>query len=257
MKINFFDANVCFGKPIKETYKPAGSAGELLSKLNSAGIEKALVWYVGQYEHSPVEGNRILSEMISPYPELFGTWAILPPQTKELPPQKEFFARMKKEKIFALRAFPDSHRFLLNGVTFGKFLEEIVERHIPILLSMGSPGKESAGISWQAVYDFLEEFPDTTLVLCDLGSWGSDRYFRPLIEKYPNFYLETSFLLQSGIIETFVRDYGAKRLLFGSGFPYRDFGGPMLQLLHADISDKDKIAIAGGNLSRIISKVKL
>ncbi len=59
------------------------------------------------------------------------------------------------------------------------------------------------------------------------------------------------------MLEAFVRDYGSKRLLFGSGFPYRDFGGPMLQLFHSDISDEDKIAIAGGNLSGMISEVKL
>ncbi|OIN96115.1 hypothetical protein AUJ66_07295 [Candidatus Desantisbacteria bacterium CG1_02_38_46] len=254
MKVNFFDVNICFGKSRKGIYKPADSVSELLSKLNSAGIEKALVWHISQYENSPVKENAVLSQMISPYPGLLGTWVILPPQTKELPVQKEFFSRMKKDRIFALRAFPDFHRFLLNRVTFGKFLEEIEERRIPLLLSMDIMG---AGISWQTVYDILEEFPRLVLILCDLPVWGSDRYFRPLIEKYPNFYLETSFLLQSGVLESFVRDYGAGKLLFGSGFPYRDFGGPMLYLLHADISNEDKIAIAGSNLSRIISEVKL
>jgi hypothetical protein len=54
-----------------------------------------------------------------------------------------------------------------------------------------------------------------------------------------------------------VADYGAQRLLFGSGFPESYLGGMMLTLRHARIPDKAKEAIASGNLERVIEEGRL
>ena len=47
--------------------------------------------------------------------------------------------------------------------------------------------------------------------------------FRPLLERYPNFYVDTAQYLLDGGIESVVTDYGAGRMLFGSGFPEQLF----------------------------------
>jgi len=46
-------------------------------------------------------------------------------------------------------------------------------------------------------------------------------------------------------------------LLFGTNFPFTNMGGPMLTLAQADVSDSEKEAIAGGNLRRLLGRVKL
>ena len=91
-----------------------------------------------------------------------------------------------------------------------------------------------------------------TAVLCDLDIWPADRFFRPLIERYGRAHIELSRYLADGGIEAFVRDYGADRMLFGSGFPVCCHGSAMLALAHAEISDRDKAAIASGNLDRLL-----
>jgi len=67
--------------------------------------------------------------------------------------------------------------------------------------------------------------------------------------------VEISGYILDGGIEAFVGDYGAGRMLFGSGFPAAYHGGMMLALAHAEISEQDKQAIAAGNLDRLLGEV--
>jgi len=113
------------------------------------------------------------------------------------------------------------------------------------------------GVEWRDLYDLLADFPNLVCVVLNHGCWGEDRLFRPLLERYPHVYVDTAHYLLDGGIEGLVESYGPGRLLFGSGFPDCYFGGMMLALKHAEISDAAKSAIACGNLERILAEVQL
>ena len=249
---DLYDVNLFIGCPsVKGTFTPVSSTSELLEELDEHNIKKALVWHIAQYHVSPVIGNELLSKAISESERLLGCWTILPPQTGEVI-NESFFLDMKRNRIFALRAFPRSHNFLLNHTVFGDFLSEVSNRKVPLIFSL------ERGIQWEDIYNLLKDFPRLTCILCDIGIWGVDRYTWPLLESYPNLYLETSLLsLEAGGIESVVKRFGAERLLFGSGFPQRYFEASILQLLHSDISDSDKEKIAYKNLERLIEEIRL
>ena len=249
--LDFVDVNLFLGRPMKGSCKSVSSGRELTAELDGFGVKKALVWHIAQHDYSAPEGNRLASKEIRDEGRLLGCWTILPPQTEEVI-REDFFEKMKGNRIVALRAFPDPHRYLLNRVTFGTFLDEVSERKIPLLLSL------IRGITWPAIYALMEEFPSLTCVLCDLGVWSMDRYTWPLLEQYPNLYLETSFLsLAAGGLESTVKRFGAGRLLFGSGFPERYPESAMLQLIHSEISDSDKRMIAAENTQNLLSEMEL
>jgi uncharacterized protein len=254
MEMKFFDANVYIGLPKRSIYRPVVSAKELLKELDRQGIEKALVWHFSQYDYTPIEGNKILSEVIKGQKNLYGSWVILPPQTGEVITD-DFFKDMKKNRIVALRAFPDYHRFFLERIVFGSFLDEVSERKIPLLISME---KSFLWTSWRGVFNLLKDYPELTCILCDIGIHGVDRYTWPLLENYKNVYLETSLLaLGCGHLETTVKKYGAGRIVFGSNFPERYPESSALEVLHSDISEKDREKIGSLNIERIISEEKL
>ena len=246
--MRFFDCNASFGLPMKRPLAPVATAEALLGEMDRAGVSQALVWHAVQHDASPLLGNSILAEAIRPHPRLVGCWTILPNQAHEFPPPALFFDEMSKARVKALRAFPGSHRFLLNGVSMGDWLGPMVARRVPLLLSV------RRGIDWRDIYALLAEFPDLVCVVCDHGSWGMDRMFRPLLERYPHVFVDTALYLLDGGIEALVADYGPGRLLFGSGFPESYMGGMMLALRHAQIAEEDKVAIAGGNLERILAE---
>ena len=252
VNLGFFDVNLCLGLPPRAAFRPAASARDLARAMAASGIKRGLAWHIAQREYAPQEGNRMLAAAIAGHKNLHGCWTILPPQTGEVI-TPGFFRRMKARGIMALRAFPTLHNFLLNRAVFGRFLDEVSERRIPLLLSV-----ENASGGWQAIYNLLAEFPGLTLVICDTGIWNTDRYTWPLLEAYQNVYLESSLVsLEDGGLEKTVERYGAGRLVFGSGFPVRYFEAAMLAVLRADVPPGAKRKIACENIEGIIKRIRL
>jgi predicted TIM-barrel fold metal-dependent hydrolase len=250
--MRFLDCNCCFGRPSKPTPSPAAcpTVEDLIAQIERAGIERAVAWHIAQHDVSPQRGNEMLAEAIRGHSNLLGCWTLLPNQTGEMPVD-ELLSGMKEARIVALRAFPGPHRYLLNRLTLGPLLDAMVERRIPLIVSM------KRGVTWPEVYALLAEVPDLTLLIVDHGSWGCDRFFRPLFENYERVHVDTTLYFLDGGIEDVVRTYGPGRLLFGSGLPERSPGGTMMYLRHCEIDDEQKAAIAGGNLRRLLEEVKL
>lgn len=246
--MKFFDCNAYFGLPAQRPLAPVATAEELLAEMDRAGVEKALVWHILQHDAAPQVGNAMLTEAIAPHPCLYGCWTVLPNQAREFPLPNVLFRQMQQSRVKALRIFPNDHRFLCNAVSMGDVLEPMVARRVPLIVSV------QRGMDWRDIYALLAEFPDLVLIICDHGCWGEDRMFRPLLERYPNVYVDTAQYLLDGGIESLVTDYGARRLLYGSGFPELHFGGMMMALKHAEIPNEAKVAIAGGNLQRIFAE---
>jgi predicted TIM-barrel fold metal-dependent hydrolase len=194
-------------------------------------------------------GNELIAQAIGAYPRLSGCLAVLPNQAREFPPFPDFLAMMAHSRMVAIRAFPLDHHFFLNRVAMDSWIEPMVLHRVPLFLSV------EHGCNWDIVYSLLKEYPDLVCVICDHGPWGEDRRFRPLIERYPNVYIDTANYLLDGGIEAFVKDYGPERMLYGSGFPRSHFGGMLLALKHSRITEEARRAIAGGNLERIIREV--
>ena len=247
----FFDSNMSIGRPATPVLAWA-SADELLSAMDRAGIARALVWHVAGRDADPLTGNRLLAEAIADHRDrLTGCWAILPAQTREIGDMDAFFTSAGDAGTRAMRAWPAENRYLLRSDVIGDLAERMIAGRWPLMLKANGPQE------WQAVYDLLAAFPELTVILTDIGCWGADRYFRPLVERYHNVHVEIADYFVDGGIEAFVRDYGARQLLFGSGFPTRYPGAMMLALKTAGISDADKAAIAGGNLQRLLAEVKV
>ena len=257
--MDFFDCNCCFGRPARPDKSPliCPEVDDLLGQLVRAGIGRAIAWHVAQFDVSPQYGNAILADAIRNRPNLLGAWTVLPDQTGEMPLDK-LFDDMKANRIVALRVFPPTGRYLLNALTMGPLLDEMTARHIPLIYSIKriQPSMGETQV-WRTLYDLLADFPDLVVIVADHSSWGSDRLFRPLIENYPGVHIETSLYFIDGGIEDFVEHYGPESLLFGSGLPERYPGGGMLALRHAEFSESDKLAVAAGNLDRIVKEVRL
>ncbi len=246
--LRFFDCNTFIGAPMNPAlYRPEG-AESLLAAMDRAGIERALVWHVAQHDHEPLAGNDLLARAIAPHPRLIGVWTILPPQCGELGDVSEWLASAAQARVRAFRAFPAAGRYLLRSAVLGDLLDAFVMYRLPLLLSL------QRGVTWEMAYNLMAEYPDLTLILCDLDVWGPDRYFRPLIERYARVHLDISTYLSDGGLEAFVEEYGAERLLFGSGHPACYHGSAMLALAHAELDDDDKQAIAAGNLERLLEE---
>jgi hypothetical protein len=243
--IEFVDCNCSMGRLSCPPFRYAKNAAELQEEMDYCGIKKAIVIHTQMRHGSPIFGNlKILEELIG-FENMIPAWAILPNQTEEQPSTAEFYKTMCENHIRALWAFPDEHRYILNGTTFGELFELMIEKKIPLFVKTNPV----------AISNLLKEFPGLRLIAINLGPHSVERYTRPLIEKYPEFRMETSNYMVDGLIEEFCRLYGPKRLIFGTGFPCNCSGGALMRLKHSDISIEAKRAIAGENIISLLNEV--
>jgi len=253
--MEFFDCNCWYGVTEKPPLAAATRPEQIIEALDRVGIAKALVRHAAVAVETPEVGNRLTSEGCAGRPRLVPSWGILPPQTRELGTVDEFLQAMREANVRALWAFPAVHRYHLNTTTMGALLDEMEARDIPLFLTRR--GSVEGDLVYRVADEVLADFPELHLIIVGHGSWGEDRYFRPLMERYDNFAVDTSRYELDGGIEAICESYGPERLLFGSQLPETPPGGPLLTLLHADISDEDRALIAGGNLSRMLEEVRL
>lgn len=261
--MRLFDSNVSFGIDmvnhecvnhenfiVLEEVKIAKTAEQLIAEMDYCGIEKANVWHRSQYEQDATVGNRKLIEAIKGYEQrLIPSWVILPEITDSQYAPKIFFDKCKKNGVKTLRAFPTQDRFILCDVTMGEQLELLSELKIPLYLSPKD--------GFEQIYKVMEEFPDLTVILSNIGWWPSARLVYPLLKRYKNFYFETGDFSQLHGIEEVCSKFGSERILYGSNFPTNSMAGSIYTLMKADISENDRENIAHRNIERLLSEVKL
>ena len=242
-----FDCNCALGVPGSQGFRYARTSADIVEEMDFCGIDRALVYHTAMRYESPAVGNRLIEEELAPNPRLLPTWAILPSQTGELPKPDAFLDQMKARDIRALRVFPDEHQYELTEPTMGDWLAVLDEKRIPLL----------AKTSCLKIAQVLSSFPNLIVVAMAQGPHSFERYLRPIVERYSHLYIDTASYIVDGLIEEFCARYGPQRLLFGSGYPDNCSGGALLRLLQADISAKDKEAIGGRNLTRVLAEVQL
>jgi hypothetical protein len=207
--MDFFDCNSSIGKPPIPTFCTANTAKDLLEEMERCCIAQALVVHASMRYDTPVGGNQKVVECTQGFPSLLPAWAILSEQTGEQPKPEVFLNEMKANGIIALWAFPNEHHYSLDGLTFGPLFELLQEQRIPLFV------KQDLVHMRTLLVDFLR----LVIIAVNQGPHSLERYLRPLFDRYPNLYLDTSYYIVDGLIEEFCQRYGARRLLFGSAFP--------------------------------------
>jgi len=101
------------------------------------------------------------------------------------------------------------------------------------------------------VAELGRRFPSVTLVTAHLGG-GRERGVLDIADV-PNVMVDTSGSQpEAGLIEYANRRLGARRIIFGTDWPIRDFGVQLGRVLGAEIEGKDKELILRGNAVRLL-----
>jgi predicted TIM-barrel fold metal-dependent hydrolase len=82
------------------------------------------------------------------------------------------------------------------------------------------------------------------------------RIYYPLLERFPNLYLETHNLTNYLGLDDLVRRFGCRRFLFGSYFPHEDPNSAAMLLTHGRFTTADRENIAHRNLENLIAEVR-
>jgi len=244
--LRWFDCNARIGRWANPQPEQFTEIGDLLAAWDRAGIEGGLAHHTWAWEWSPAPGNAKLLEEIGGAPRIRPCFVALPPATRELEPPREFAALVRRLGG-AVRIFPSMHNWRVSEWCAGALFAALAEQCVPLLL-------DTSEVDAEGIATILAAHAGMPVIA--LGFYYRwDRFFYPLLEKHADLYLESGTYGVFEGVEMVCARFGADRLVFGTGLPELEVGGPMALVTYAEIADEDKRKIAGDTMRRLLGEV--
>jgi len=241
--IRFFDCNMRVGRAGVVRPEHILDVPGLLDEMDYLGVERALVYHAWAPEWDAPGGNRKLLEELGECSRLHPCLVPLPHATQETDSPAALAAELKRRNG-AARLYPKAHSYMLSDWTCGPLLTALADYQIPVLF-------ELAQIEWDQLAHIVQTYSALPVILL-ATSYRIDRYLYPLWEQCDNLYLEiATYQIMRGI-EAVSRRFGPERLVFGTGLPLIDGGGPIAQVMYAELPEASKQLIAGDTLAKLL-----
>jgi predicted TIM-barrel fold metal-dependent hydrolase len=238
-----FDVNASFGNPAGGV-PPFPTVASRLAHMDRLGISRALVWNVEAGQHHSLSANRrLLDEVAS---TLGAPGRIVPALVVsgliayEKDGIRKLADQMREGRTRALRFV---NVFGLLTLAQCEPVIRAVQTFKPFLLVGGDEA------STPDILALTEMFPDVPLILTNLA-WVKGIGTFDLMRRRPNVMMETSFWHSWGGVSLAAKQFGAERVLFGTGSRSLN-GASMAALARAELTDKERMLIAHGNLDRL------
>lgn len=230
---------------------PNNDAGGMMEVMDRLGIKMA--WTSPHVGITPDfrMGNDMAAQAMQDYPGRFcGYITINGNYPDDLSQEIE---RCYKMGMRGFKIHPSLHSYPANGENLRPMWEYANEKGLPVLShTWAGDGTCSPGILGK----LAEEYPNVPVILGHSGGTltGYDEAVAAAKGR-ENVFLETCGSgVVYGMVEKFVREVGADRILFGSDMPFVNANAQIGKILYAKISDHHKRRILGLNMAGIMHR---
>lgn len=220
-----------------------GTVPELLAAMDRVGVAQAVVGNMTSWLHDPRRGNQQLLGLIEGEPRLRPCWVMLPDTCGEM---TGFVDCALDSGVRAVRAFPRDHGYDLAGPDTAATLAALASVRLPLLV-------DAAQTTWGAVEAIALAHPGLRVVVGGLG-YRVLRQAAGVLARAANVHVGLADLSSHCGLEWLVARFGAGRLVFGTGLPYRDPAEAVTRLLWSELDDAQVAAIGSGNLGRLLRR---
>lgn len=237
-----FDVNAVFGRAAAGVNDCPSMAGRL-AHMDRLGISRALVWNVESTQNHALSSNDHLLEAIARTPGARGR--IYPALTVSglMAYERDGIATLKRQMAAggtrALRYVNALNVLSLRQLT--PVMRALRPMQPLLIVNHGLPVED--------LLEFGRRHPYVPVILTDV-IWGAAIKVLDCMRQCRNFYLDVSWFHTWAGIELAVRHFGARRVVFGTGYRAHN-GAAMAALARANISEADRQLIAHGNLDRL------
>jgi hypothetical protein len=248
--LRFLDSNLWTGRPAHPGFCMKWGLDDLLGYMDRYAIEGGIVTHSAAPMEDPYAVNEELLGSIEGNERLWGGLVL----TTELPSGYSTWGAYLDWALSRgarmARLFPLSHRFSLERWCSGALLDALHERRMLLAVWHIETG-------WEAIKKLCDTYPDLPILVEGRPQKivYHNRFFYPLLERYPNFHLELHNLNVYLGIEDMVERFGAEHLVFGSCMPVNDPNTSQMMVTAARIDEQAKKQIAHGNLQGLLDRV--
>ena len=241
------DALLFLGREHQREAWQASTVEDLSRVLDRYGLDCALVNASSSRTVNAFRGNEELFAAVEADSRLIPSPSIIPDAGGELGDEESFVDDLIKRGARSVCHHPTTHRTGLDVRVIGKLYEVLQRRRLPV--SLFETNLLDAA-------DLAKRYPLLPIILH--APTYRDLTFIPAFKDAVNLHISLmpNFAAFRGV-ESFVKTFGADRILFATGFPLHEPGAPLAYLAFADISSEDREKIAFGNLERLMKAVQV
>lgn len=226
----------------------------IISIEKKTGIKKAICAHHAELATVDL-GTDIFLKALEKYKDFLYGYIVFNPNhgAEELKKIKKY---INHENIVGVKIHPSWHLCLPNDAKYYDFWKYAEENNIIVMTHSWNPNVANKSQKYSDPFNFekvIKEFKNIRIILAHIGGRGDYLYkVIDLLEKHSNLYADFSGdVLEPFIIEEYVKRVGSERLLFGTDMPWTDARYHLINILHAGISEKDRVKILGLNASRL------
>jgi len=233
--------------------KDHGKVWEIMSEARRLGISWICNLGTGHSSTTPeqvVSANNETMRLVHQNPEMFIGFCFLNPNHEKSFLLKEITRCVEKGNLKGIKLWVATNA---RSKRLYPIMEACARLNIPVLhhawyKTVGKVLNESTPAD---IADLAGRHPKTTIIMAHLTAAGMRGVLD--IKPYSNIYVDTSGSQpSSGIIEYAVEKLGAKRILYGSDTPIRDFSCQLGRIYAAQISRRDRALILGVNAKKLL-----
>ncbi|TMR98903.1 amidohydrolase family protein [Nonomuraea basaltis] len=206
-------------------------------EMDRLGIERACVTHTLSLYSDPGTGNEALLKLDDP--RLIPVPVVVPGVPGASVPSGP--EEVHGWRVRMVRLCPERHRFELTGPIAMRWLA-----------ALGLP----VAIDWEEtspaqLRTLAERLPEQRILLLNPG-YRRLRTLAELMAEAPNVHVEIGTVNTQRGVERLAEQFGADRLVFGTGAPVADDCGPRFLLDHLDLTREEIDLIAAGALEKLL-----
>ncbi len=225
-----------------------GSLDQLISLGAQAGISRYVIHPVATHGAGVRHINEYTAATVAAHAELEGYGTIHPDMDDPLA-ELEF---IRASGLRGLKLHPDMQLCQSDDERLYPVYERCCEMGLPVLIHCGDKTRDYSHP--RHLRRALDRFPELTVIAAHMGGWSHwDEAFEYLGPTAC--YLDISsctMFMPAEQIATYIRAFGAHRVLFGTDFPVWNPTTEVNTFLTLPLSDEEKQMIANGNARRLL-----
>jgi predicted TIM-barrel fold metal-dependent hydrolase len=231
---------------------PRNGVREIIETMDRLSIDRLCLSHFLSIFCDFRRGNDILGEVVGQYPErLIGQVVINPHYPERIVTELERCRREYGIRLAKIHSF--CHEYPADGPGYRDFWQYANEKEM-LVLAHTSDSDEFC--SPELFGPIAREHPRVRIILAHAGvtQRGCEQTIR-MVRQHDNLYLDTACSQPHvGMIEKFVREVGAQRVLFGSDVPVLDPSAQLGRIAYAKIKEQDKEKILGLNMKELLGE---
>ncbi|SDS31782.1 amidohydrolase family protein [Microlunatus soli] len=235
----WFDAHVLIGAHPEQ---PAGR-DRLDDHLQRYGLTGALAGSMLSWLHDPLSGNAAATAAASRTAGVRACWTAIPPTPGELTSLTALVRQAVAAGVAAFRLYPHTHGYVVDDPAWSQFFDDLSGHRMPLCLNRTE-------IDWPTIDRIAGDHPELPMIISLVG-YRELRTVATMLTRHDQLHLDlVNFATHQGL-EWLVGAFGARRILFGTGFGLRDPGESMARLGWSGLSETDVVTVGSANAYRL------